>query len=256
METVTLSHNIVMAAVTSLVSIAATLVVQWLLNRRRLITWSATHTRLGISADDAVFGSVRVTINGNPVQNLFSSTVELVNQSTKDFDNLPIRLYTCDVSLQSERSELVGTTQIIPHSTTYIEEIAVKPGEKPSEAQLKIWSSRRDYLVPVLNRGQTARFTYLCTADNGLPPEIYVEIQRQGVIAKFRSPTPQYMDVPHKKAALIGSLIGITALVAVSTISLSGATIGLVALVYGLLAVVPGAVIYRILRRLKRWLIG
>ncbi len=251
-----LPHNIVMTGVTSLVSIAATLVVQWLLNRRRLITWSATNTRLGISADDAVFGSVRVTINGNPVQNLFSATVELVNQSTKDFEKLPIRVYTGDVTLQSERSELVGTTQIIPYSTTYIEEIAVKPGEKPSYEQLKIWSSRRDYLVPVLNRGQKARFTYLCIANNDQPPEIYVEIQHQGVLTKLRPPMPHYMDVPHEKAALIGSLIGMTGLVAVSTISLLGAAIGLVALVYGLKAVVPGAVIYRILRKLKRWLIG
>jgi hypothetical protein len=209
-----------------------------------------------MSADDAVFGSVRVTINGNPVQNLFSSTVELVNQSTKDFEKLPIRVYTGDVSLHSERSELVGTTQIIPPSPTYLEEIAVKTGEKPTEAQLKIWTSRRDYLVPVLNRGQKVRFTYLCIANSDQPPEIYVEIQHQGVLVKFQPPTPQYMDVPQARAALLGSMIGIAALAAISKFSLASAAIGLVALVYGLLAVVPGAVMYRVLRKIKRWLIG
>jgi hypothetical protein len=256
MKTISLPHDIVMALVASLISIAATLVVQWLLNRRRLITWSATHTRLGISADDAVFGSVRVTINGNPVQNLFSSTVELVNQSTKDFEQLPIRIYAGDVSLQSERSELVGTTQIIPPSPTYVEEIAVRPSEKPTDAQLNIWTSRRDYLIPVFNRGQKARFTYLCIANNDQLPEIYVEIQHQGVLAKFRPPTPQYMDVPQARAALIGSTIGVAALAAISQFSLAGASIGLVALIYGLLAVVPGAMIYRGLRKIKSWLIG
>jgi hypothetical protein len=64
------------------------------------------------------------------------------------------------------------------------------------------------------------------------------------------------MDVPQARAALLGSMIGIAALAAISKFSLASAAIGLVALVYGLLAVVPGAVMYRVLRKIKRWLIG
>ena len=63
-------------------------------NRRALFTYSVHHSRVGISTDDVIFGSVRVTYNGNPVSNLFSSTVELVNQSMRDFENITVRLHT------------------------------------------------------------------------------------------------------------------------------------------------------------------
>lgn len=48
-----------------------TLLTQYILNKRGLFNYSVRHDRVSVSADDAVFGSVRVTWNGNPVGNLF-----------------------------------------------------------------------------------------------------------------------------------------------------------------------------------------
>jgi hypothetical protein len=211
---------------------------------------------MGISADDAIFGSVRVTLNGEAVRNLFSSTLEIVNESANDVENLPITVYAGNVSLLSEKSEIVDTTRIVPHSLAYKEAIKIKPGEHPSDEQRKLWASQREYTIPVLNRGQTARFTYLCIAHNGLQPALYVDIQHKGALAEFRPAAPKYMGVPYFNAALTGSVVALAALVALAPINPAGTAIGIVCLVYGLFAVIPGAMMYRAYRKLKNWMIG
>lgn len=46
---------------------------QRVLNRRGIFSYSVTHNRVGITAEDPIFGNVAVSWNGNPVQNLGSS---------------------------------------------------------------------------------------------------------------------------------------------------------------------------------------
>src|SRR5258705_11001118 len=89
-----------------------TLLTQYILNKRGLFTYSVRHDRLGVSADDAVFGSVQVTWNGNQVGHLYSSTIELLNRSMKDYENVVVRAFTSDTILLTERTDIVGTTQI------------------------------------------------------------------------------------------------------------------------------------------------
>src|SRR5438270_9168810 len=72
---------------------------QKFLAKRGLFTYSVFHSRIGVSADDAVFGSVKVTWNGNAVANLYSSTVDLRNESLKDFDNVVVRVFSNDTFL-------------------------------------------------------------------------------------------------------------------------------------------------------------
>lgn len=85
MEPSTLIDNTIFVAIASaLGGIIITLITRSLLNKRGLFTYRVLHDRVALSAEDAIYGSVKVTWNDKPVRNLYLSTVELTNESTKD----------------------------------------------------------------------------------------------------------------------------------------------------------------------------
>jgi hypothetical protein len=70
-----LDNKYVIDAVSGVGGALLMLLTQQILNKRGLFTYFVNHIRVGVSADDAVFGSVRVTWIGKAVANLYSSTV-------------------------------------------------------------------------------------------------------------------------------------------------------------------------------------
>jgi hypothetical protein len=96
---------------------------------------------VGLSAGDKVFGAVRVTWNDNPVDNLYLSTIELTNQSMKDYENVVVRAYTSDSILLTERTEIVGTTHIVNrHLETDYDRLLAR-GYDRREARMEVESA-------------------------------------------------------------------------------------------------------------------
>ena len=104
-----------------------TLVTQRILKKRSLLTYFVQHSRVGVSADDSIFGIVRVTWNDNVVANLYSSTLELRNESLKDFDNIIARVFTNNTILLTERTEILGTTRSLKWTTDFPNSSKYKP---------------------------------------------------------------------------------------------------------------------------------
>ena len=55
--------------------------IQKIVNKRGLFTYFVRHNKVGMSTEDAVFGTVRVTWNDSLIQHLYLSTIELKNES-------------------------------------------------------------------------------------------------------------------------------------------------------------------------------
>lgn len=249
--TVLLDNKYVIAAISGVGGALLMLLTQQILNKRGLFTYFVHHFRVGVSADDAVFGSVRVTWNGNAVANLYSSTVELMNESMKDFEKVVVRAFTNDTILLTERTEIVGTTHIVNWSDEFKKELEVAPGQTPSDAQVDIHSRRRDYLVPVLNRGQVVRFHFLNAARTDKQPSIWLDVLHKGVKLKFQVPQNLILGVAQPRAALVGAILGFI-LVGIIIASINAVWIAaLVSLVYGFVAQVPGAWAIRVWRRIR-----
>lgn len=85
---------------------------QRILNKRGVFTYSVTHTRVGVTAEDAIFGSVAVSWNGKPVRNLHLSTIEMKNESMNDYENVVISAFTNDSQLMTEQTQLLGKHRI------------------------------------------------------------------------------------------------------------------------------------------------
>jgi hypothetical protein len=226
-----------------------------LLNRRATFSYFVNHNMIGLSATDAVFGTVAVLWNGSPMQNLYLSTIEMKNESPNDYENIVIRSYTNDTQLMTEQTQLLDSPHVIEWSAKYKTDMAVN-GIQLTDLQRKIYSGGREYVIPVLNRGQSVRLMYLNSANSANPPNIFLSVLQKGVKLKFRPPKRQVFGVYYSQASFLGLFIGIFVLSGLIFYVSNPFIIALGAFVYGLFALLPGAYLIKMYLKIKELIDG
>jgi len=254
--TTLIDSKIFIGIVSALAGIVAAVITQNWLSKRALFTYYVFHNRIGLSAEDAIYGSVKVTWNDNLVSHLYLSTVELINQSAKDFENVVVRVFTNNTLLLAHRAEIISTTRIIEFTDEYKKELVVPEGEQPTNTQLDLYHHRRDYLIPIMNRGQKVSFQYLNAADSEEQPTIWLDVLHKGVKCKFRVAQNQFLGVPQPTAALVGTLVGLIAVGFVVIYIESLPIVALLSFFLGLVVLVPGAYTVKVFRKIRDWLAG
>lgn len=231
------------------------IVTAWLtqrvLNKRGVFTYFVTHTRVGITAEDAIFGNVAVSWNGNPVQNLYLSTIEMKNESMNDYENVIVSAFTNDSTLMTEQTQLLDTPKILEWSEKYKNQLHIEPGSEPTEKQKATYGGQREYIIPIFNRGQSIKVSYLNSAKGNAMPSIWLTVTQKGVKLKFQEPQNQILGVPQNQAAFSGVILGIAVLIALAIFITEPWVIATAAMTYGLVAQLPGAFSIKVIRRLR-----
>lgn len=245
-------------------------------NRRATLVYHVTHARIGMTADDQTFGSVEVRYNGAVAHNLFLSVVEAKNNSIRDLENIAVKICRGheNMELLTEQSQIVSTTEVVPLTKQYFERVksdaewaqaiaTAGASEEPENAKrlsadAKFRQGERHYVIPVLNRGQVAKFTYLTQAGPNMNPVISLASQTKGVRVKY-GPQPEgvtnVFGVSFKQAGLTGVLTAL--LVAAIVIwRVSGDAAAWICFVVALFASVMGAGIVRACRWMREILVG
>lgn len=221
-------------------------------SRVKTLEYTVNHDRMAFSADDAIFGSIRVTWQNHDVTNLFSTRVTLENNTGKDFTNLKIKVYTGDTLLLGERTEIPGTTYTLKWTDDYQQQVYVLPGSSPTEQQFAIYNHSREYVIPVLNRGQRAVMTYLTTVPNGNQgPGTWLDMLHEGAKVQYRQVVPQVHGVPIRLAISVGIVACVATLVIVSFTIAEPWAAAAISMIFGLFAQSIGAFLYRGLRFIK-----
>lgn len=223
------------------IGIAATFITQRLLNRRGVFSYTVTHNRIGISTDDSVFGSVAITFNGEKFQNLYLSTIELKNESLNDYENIVFSAYSGDTKLMTEQAQATETLDTIHWSSAYDKKLQVISENGPSPDQLKLFYERREYFVPVFNRGQTIKITYLNSAYLASIPNIWLSASIKGVRLKFRSDEKRVIGIPKIDATLIGVTVGVIVLLLLMRADFAAPIAAAIAMIYGISTQFVGA---------------
>lgn len=231
-------------------------ITQRVINKRGTFSYFVNHQRVAISTEDRIFGSVAVTWNGNPVSNLYLSTIELKNESMNDYESVAVRAYTKDTRLLTEHTQIVDTPNIIEWSEHYRKQLHVEAGMTPSELQQTLYNEQREYTIPIMNRGQSIKLTYLNSPNSSNTPSIWLAVTQKGVRLKFRVPQIQVLGVPQPRAAFAGVLIGVVALIALVWQVADPWIIAIAAMLYGLIAQVPGAYAVKIYRKAREAIAG
>ena len=251
-----LNNRFIFILLSAISGVVITLITQRILGKRSLLTYFVQHNRVGVSTDDSIFGIVRVTWNDNVVPNLYSSTLELRNESLKDYGNIVVRVFTNNTILLTERTEILGTTHSLKRSADFSQQLNVQPGAQPTAAQRNLYGRQREYLIPTLNRGQAVRLTFLNAAASDQPPAIWLDILHKGIKVKFRVAHEEFLGTPRPSAALAGAALGVPLLAVVITMVNTVWMAAALSLLYGLFVVVPGALSIKLWRWLREMIGG
>jgi hypothetical protein len=250
-------NPLIVSVISLIVGSLLTILVTNLRNKSGVLGYTVVWNRIGISADDGVFGAVRVHWQEHQVRNLFVYTIEVENFSISDYENINLHCYSSqDTIILSERTVVVGEPRIIHWSPDFQKRLRVPTGESASETQLSEYNHNREYLIPVFNRGQKLNFTFLCTKPNDdLEPGIFLSTMSKGVrLKRLRSPfviLNPIFGVPIPVALTRGVAISIFVIILCGLLLDSVWITAVISISVGLFGQVLGAVLYRLERLLK-----
>jgi hypothetical protein len=231
-------------------------------NKTASISYRWTCNRIALSASDSVFGDVRVTWQGTPVRNLHMFVFEVENTTTQDFENVGLRVYSAeDTLILNEKSEVIGTPYIVNWSQEFKTRQLVVPGAQPTQQQLKEHHHNREYNIPVFNRGQHLRLSYLCNRPNDDQfPILFIATPARGLKLKlcaspsitlnpiWGAPIPSAIS----RALIVSFLVVLGCAIYVQNVVIAS----VICMVVGLIGHLFGAALYRAEQLVRRLIAG
>ena len=174
-------------------------------NKVSHLAFSIWHSYIGSSFEDVNYGSVKLSYNNSEVKNLYSSKIEIRNNSNKDIADLELNISCNDGSLiLVSHGKNVNSIKELRFTDSYFRLL-----EKVSPDNALIIYTHRDYIVPVINRGDRVEINLLMTNTNAIKPILYVTCEHKGIKLKYFSDQPKLFGVPQKESVIIGLVIAI-----------------------------------------------
>ena len=246
MDFSTLLSKVVIALVASIIG---AMVVK-LMAKRAVFRCSTRTERFARSMDSPAPSIVRVEWRGNPVTDLYMATLEVENTSSKDFENLGVTVYAQDgTRLLEEWSVVVGTPDRVKWSQDFEKQVMMEPADSPAqkEQKLQLWQTRREYLVPVLNRRQLLRLHFLCTPAQGGPiPVVLPNVSAPGVRMIYKTYQNFILRVPTELTFFPGIITSLLLVFAVITYLDNVVLVAAVSVLVGWLTLSIGAIVCRV----------
>ena len=247
-----LENQLALSLILLIVGGVITFVFTKIANKTGVFRYYTTSTKIGISADDNIFGSVRSTWQGHEMRNLYLCAVEVENTTSKDYENIEFKVYTGNETLLlNQRTEIIDSPNIVPLSTSYSDRLAIPDGEEATDAQVNEYRHSREYELPVFNRGQVIRFSYLCTNPNdNNESNVYINTPSKGVKLKRRN-TPYLIinpifGVPVSVAIIRALIVSVFVVVATSLWINNIWLASSICMLVGLTGQIFGAMVYRV----------
>ena len=184
------------------------------------VRWSVTHTTLAAGGDNPTWGRVEILHNGVPAGNLLQwCRVEIENESgSRDLSNVVVSLQydQPEPEILSGGGALEGSNQWLSWTPSFAAEVdrylAIPVADRPTTTDL---TRRRDFVIPVLNRGAKAIFLFL-VRPNVLNPTLRLYCHHLNVRLKHRPERPMTSGVVQAHAGWTGLGVGSLAAVALA----------------------------------------
>jgi len=174
------------------------------IHRISILRYTVYHQHIALSSNIPEVGTIEVLHNNKSVKNIYLSTVYVNNDTNRDLSNIEVSL-SCD-----SNSTILFSQAINKSSGKYLEFTnnfsSLLSNNKPSE--IKRVDSSRDYLIPVINRGDVVEFSFLIVNDLGNLPIITAFCEHLGVKIKFqKAPRQKLFGESTAVCATIGLVI-------------------------------------------------
>ena len=259
-ETKTLLNELIDPLPASLWAIGGAILSQmWYRYRQRMVTlrWQVLHQSLGISTNDALFGSIEVRYNNNPVPNLYFSTIDIHNESNSDLSEIELNLVFNDGTvIYISHGAVLGSANNLPFTESFasgLADVVQIPTDDPKWSERATpYMRRRDYRVPTLNRGASVRIGMLVQAPENQTPIIQLASDHLGLKLVYHGPRPLIFGVERNTATLSGLFTGLIAILLVSSTQLGRNSAITVCFVIGCTTAAMGAIVVRAIRWTRR----
>jgi len=240
----------VLAAIVFLAGLITRYTFETWRNKIPRLQYSINKSALGKSVQDDLFGKVQITYNDRPVKNLFLCDLTLVNNTNKDFEDIEITVW-CDIDtvILVSRANKFETI----NSLSLTEEYSEERRNAKEEEDLKLAWSKRDYIIPILNRDDIVKFSCLVTSMVGAEPQIYLECDHSGLKLDANFVQPQLFWGENQG---IGALVGlfVTSIISIFVVQYvqSKAFVALAVYLLAASLIFPGVLTLKILNKLRK----
>jgi hypothetical protein len=225
-------------------------------NRMAVLRCQISHTPAANTA--GVMGDVKVQYGGIDAPNLYTCSVVVENDSSKDLSSVVLNLsYTDGTIFLSGGGAILGSTQFVPLAQSYLDRSVAfySLAEEHRNVEEQRWlSAHRDYGVPVLNRGSRVQFFFTVHGLTGVAPKLTVSTDHLGVRLVLQAPRQLFMGEPNGRAIAVGLFACIVALLLLPTFIAPSWLVAWVMFWLGALVLVIGATLLKLGRGILRLL--
>ena len=174
--------------------------------RMTVIRYQIHHLYLAVAQNSPIFGNLRVLLNEVEYHNLYFSTITFANDTARDFKDLDINIAAMP------RTEILGAYGKTASSVNYLAftdafNAHVNEAKKGNQTALDLVRTRRDFRVPVMNRGDNILITLLTTHLDAQQPALQVACDHFGVRLKLAPAVEQFWGEPRDRSAFLGLAI-------------------------------------------------
>lgn len=228
-------------------------------HRSTTLRWRALHQPLAIATRDAQHGTVEVTYNGSPANNVYVTSLELHNDSSVDHENVQIIFMASDgCGFLSGVGVIKGCADKLIPSAAPVQPAQTNTTNAVLASRTTIGQNRMEFSIPILNRYTTITFMFLTHAVPGRIVNVQLSCLHKGIRTKELR-YPQFLPgiiwgESARKATIIGIFVELLVVIWLCfTYPLHWWAFVLV-LILGTLTMLYGAVAIKFLKYVNRFI--
>lgn len=221
-------------------------IVTKITSKMSLVTYSVSTSKLGETATNDIHGKIEVRHRDQILPNFYFSRIKIQNCSNKDLEGIRVLFYVGDgVLILSDFIRYEKEVRIIPYSEDY-NTIIVNP-------QNPLFFARREYEIPVLNRGQSIilELTMTHRPDAGVP-YLHASMVHKGAKLVEKPYTQEVHGISILRTLPWAIILGIVLYLIVSLISLSPWIGNGIMIIYGFFAQSISALLIKNIDKMAR----
>ncbi len=177
-------------------------------HRISILRYTVYHQYIALSSNIPGVGLIEILHDKIPVKSLYLSMVSVANDTNRDLANVEINL-ACDshsIILFSQGTN--KSSGINLHFTDNFSKIL--SDYNPTTTDARDIAGNREYLAPVINRGDIIEFALLITNELSIFPFVSASCNHLGVKIKFqKAPRQKIFGESSAISILIGLIIGL-----------------------------------------------
>ncbi len=127
--------------------------------------------------------NLRVLHGPNEITNFRISRFSIKNESTTDFENVKIRVWSSlDRFIIHDSIRKIGFIDTFLYHPEFTDSLQPDENNEYSDLQIAEYNSKREYLIPTFNRFETVQIVVVSTtAGKKTEPDVWVEIPHKGI---------------------------------------------------------------------------